>query len=321
MSTGVSGSRSTPRLDLGVAMWEYMEQAEDFVGTKVLPIMPVSVQSAKFSKIVREGILRRADVKHAAGDNYARDGFATEDDSFATEERGMEAKMPDQTRMFYKKDFDADLVASRIATRRVMAEQEIAISSLLFNDTTWNGSALKTTVATAWSNIAADIIGDVLAAKEKVRAGTGMDPDTLIISKAVLVYLMKNTGIRQALHYTTLPGLAAIRAALGPLFGLSKIHVAGGVYNSANEGLAASVSDIWGNERAMVAKTANPGDDIMTPCLGRTFAWTDFSPDGEGVLVEQYREEQTKSDIFRSINHCDEKVFDASFAHLIDLTP
>ena len=40
------------------------------------------------------------------------------------------------------------------------------------------------------------------------------------------------------------------------------------------------------------------------PCLGRTFLWANDSP--ANLMVEQYREEQTRSTIYRSRQHVDE---------------
>ena len=54
---------------------------------------------------------------------------------------------------------------------------------------------------------------------------------------------------------------------------------------------------------------------MTEPQLGRTIVWEQYIP---GLrYVEEYREEQTKSDIFRVEESIDEKVFDAYFAHLM----
>ena len=38
MGVDYQGQRAVPRMDLGVAMMEYVEQENEFIGTKILPI-------------------------------------------------------------------------------------------------------------------------------------------------------------------------------------------------------------------------------------------------------------------------------------------
>jgi hypothetical protein len=55
------------------------------------------------------------------------------------------------------------------------------------------------------------------------------------------------------------------------------------------------------------------GRDIMQPCVGRTFLWTADSP--SNAVVEEYREEQTRSDVYRVRHNVSEallKSYDSS---------
>ena len=58
----------------------------------------------------------------------------------------------------------------------------------------------------------------------------------------------------------------------------------------------ATITNIWDYEYAALIKTAS-GQDITEPCVGRTFLWTEDSP--TNPIVEEYREENRRSDIFR----------------------
>ncbi len=51
-------------------------------------------------------------------------------------------------------------------------------------------------------------------------------------------------------------------------------------------------------------------------CVGRTCLWTADSPDA--VMVEEYFEPQTRSDIYRARHHVDEKLVDADAMQLLD---
>jgi len=57
---------------------------------------------------------------------------------------------------------------------------------------------------TPWSTVAsATPIEDIITWQEQVRAATGIVPDTLIMSRAALNYVRKNTGIQEVLKYTS----------------------------------------------------------------------------------------------------------------------
>lgn len=54
----------------------------------------------------------------------------------------------------------------------------------------------KPIVATTWSDVSADIIGDLNAWKKLIREDSGEEPTTVYMHETVMTYLMKNTGIQ-----------------------------------------------------------------------------------------------------------------------------
>jgi hypothetical protein len=304
-------------------MWEYMLGANKFigagpVGAAVLPIFQTQKKAGTFSKITRESILRSRNVKRAPRAAYSRDEFEAKDQAFSCEERGHEQPLDDTERSLYASDFDAELAAARIAGNVVLLEQEKDIAAMILNTSTWTGAALYTDrSSTPWATAATDIIAHILAAKEKVRAGTGQKANALIVSEATLQNcLLVNTGIKSAIQYTAIPTQDAILRALAGLLGLPYILVADAVKNSAKEGQAFSGADVWSSTYAMVARIAE-SEDLAEPCIGRTMLWAEDSPDN--ATAEEYREEQTRSWIYRVRQHVDEVVFDSSFGHLLKI--
>lgn len=318
-----SGTYAAPRLDLGVALWEFMLGRTNFIGagpagSAVLPIFATQKKSAAFSKITRDSILRSRNVKRAPRAAYSRDDFDAKDQSFSCEERGHEVPLDDVERSLYASDFDAENASARVAANVILLEQEKDVSAQIFNTSTWTGASLYTDVSAApWATAASDVLAHIMAAKEKVRANTGMTANALIISKAVLEKGLKiNTGIKSAIQYTAIPTEDAVVRALGGLLGLKYILVGDAVKNTAKEGQAFSGSDVWSATYAMIARVAE-SEDLSEPCLGRTFLWASDSPDN--ATVEEYREEQTRSWIYRCRQNVDEVVFDANFGHLLKI--
>ena len=309
------GTRAIPRLELGEAALEFIQAQDEFIGTKVLPIFPTKKKASIFPAITRESITRDADTKRAPRGNYNRDSFQAKDRQYACEEHGLEGPLDDSEREMYSSDFDAELTTVQIVTRRVLQAQEKRIASAVFDTTTFSGSDLFTDYsAEPWDNGSSDVIAQVREVREKVRKNCGMDPGTLIMSKANIDRLLANSGIKGAIQYVARLTEAEILNALADILGVKKIVVGKGIYNSAKEGKSFKGADIWSDDYAMVA-VIGEGQRLSDPSMGRTFLWTADSP--ENATVEQYRDDAARSDIFRVRQHVDEIIIDPYFAHLM----
>jgi hypothetical protein len=314
-----SGSYGSPRLDLGEAMMEFIINANEFIGTRVWPWFKTSRKKASFSVITRESLLRPGkNVKRAPKSAYQRDEFEPEDKSYECVERGHEAMLDDSDRAHYQHDFQAERLCVQVAMRRVKLDQEIDIAASVFDGTTnftvANGK--RTDVSTAWTNAGADIIGDVQTAKEAVRGRVGDYANALIIGASQVPNLLKNTAIRSALGDDKEKGIKFILDRLRALLGIEHVLIGTAVYNTADEGQAYSGSDVWGSGWASVARIATDNDPLQMPSFGRSMLWVEDSP--EAVMVEDYPEAQTRSQVYRARMHADELLIDTAFAQLLD---
>jgi len=318
--TNYSGTYATPRLDLGEAFWEYNQAnaSASNIATSVLGTFNSSVKAGTFSAITREGILKSDSTARAAKSAYARGAHQAEDKAFACIEYGYEEVVDDSERALYASDFDAEMASLVIAAGKIERAQELRTSAAVFNATTWTGASLYTDVSSVpWATITTDIIGDVIAAKEKVRTGTGMGANALIIGEATMADLLTNTGIKNQFPGAPMITYDMVQSALSSIFGLDRLIVGGAVQNTAAEGQTAVIADAWSNTYAMVAKVANSGDSLSTPCIGRSVLWSGDS--ASNLVVETYREEQSRGDVVRARQNVDELIIDASFGHLLEI--
>lgn len=316
MGVDYKGTKGVPRMDLGIAVMEYVEEAEEFIGTKVLPIFRTKKKESTYPVITRESITRDADTKRAPRGNYNRDGFEAEDGSYKCEEHGLEGALDDGEREMYASDFDAELITSKITARRVLQAQEKRIAAGVFNTGTFAGAALYTNYSGApWDAAGSDAIGQIRAIKTKVRQNCGMKANALICSGTNIDRLKGNTGIKDSIKYVARLTDAELMNALADIFGLKYVIVADGIRNSAKEGQSFVGADIWSDDYAMVARVIENGQDFSQPGLGRTFLWENDSP--ENAVVEQYRDETVRSDIFRVRQHVNEVIADPYFGHLM----
>jgi hypothetical protein len=311
------GTYATPRADLGEALREYVPENTRFIATEVLPEFPVTQKAATASVATREGFLKRVDSKKAKGAAFNRAVTEMEDIAYGCVRYGLEDVLDDEDRALYANDFDAELGVTEAIKHKLLVEQEIRASTLIFNTSTWTGATLYTDNSSSgpWDTTATDIVKQIIAAKEKVRTLTGMTPNALIVNETVLGYLLMNAGIKSRFPGAAIITEEMIRANLAAVLGLSKLIVGGKVYDSADQGQTASLSNVWSSLYAMVAVIST--GSLRQGGLGRTFRWTKLDADGTNVV--QYREEQTEGDVYRVSNCVDEKLFDASYGHLLKI--
>ena len=308
---------AVPRADLGVAFHEYSPTRVRMIARDILPILNVGKEAATISVTRRENA-NIPETKHANGTAYGRVELYMEDMPYACVDHGLEGQVTDRDRAKFADDFDAELEKTAAVKVKMLLAREKRVKNLIFNTTTWTGTALYTdNSGSPWDNIATDIIDQIGKAKEKVRLNTGVPANALIIGEAAMQNMLKNTKIIARFPGTAVITEAILRAAMAAIFGLQDLIVGQAAYNSADEGLAASMTDMWGDDYAMVAALGAEGMPMSEPQLGRTILWQSFISDIE--YVESYREEQTKSDIIRVEHSVDEKVFDKYFGHLMKI--
>lgn len=332
MGYPTSGTTVQMRPDIVGAMEEFdvMADMEGFIGHRVFLGFDSMVQSGKFGKITLESLLQNAATERAPGSGYNRGQFRFTDQSFSTSEHGFEVPVDDREAKMYASYFDAEVQAGRRAMRQVLENYEKRVAAAVFDTsaTGWDSgnAALFTSVGTEWSTAAsATPRANVKAAKLKVRQNSGLMANALIISYNVYENLKDCDDILDRVKYTNRALPEDITAdMLAEALGVRYLLVGNGLKNTANNAQAASLSDIWDDEYAMVCRIATNRRDIKEPCIGRTIHYTEdgseFS-DGDGtpprVAMESYREEQNRSQIMRARHDVQELVLYIEAGHLL----
>jgi len=312
-----TSSTTVQRPDLGQIAYEYAleESRKRFIGLDVLPAFPVAEKSADYPKIPLEALLKLPDIKRAPKSGYTRDDFNWETGTYNCEEYGFESPLDEVERKMYAYLFDAEKVATLRAMEVVLRWREKRIKDLLFN--TSNFSVHD--VTTKWSDAtSATPKADVKTGVDTIRDATGLEPNVFICSRSVFDNVMVTAEIKDYIKYTqahlTL-SFEAQKNLLAQYFGLEKILVGDAVYDAGKKGKATATTSIWGTEYGMVAKVATQGWNPKEPCVGRSMIWTADSP--TDPVVEQYYEEQTRSDIYRVRHNTDEVLVFPAAAYLL----
>lgn len=297
------------RPDLGSLVYEYMFTAEQrgFIGLQVMPVFNTGKQSSNYPIIPIESVLKVPDTKRAARGNYARGDWKFESGDYSCEEYGWEEPVDDVEAALYDDYFDAEEVSAEIATDILLRGQEQRIASTVMNPT---NAIASNDVDNEWDKPAdatpkADINGGIKAMRES----SGLTPNAAIMSKTVFDNVMNTDEIRDYLQYTSphlVQGEEAQRQTLARYFGVDRVLVGNAIKDAAKRGKDKSISDIWDDEYVALARISGGGKRLREPVFGRSFLWTEDSP--QEIVTESYRDESIRSNIIRVRNNIDEAI-------------
>lgn len=292
------------RPDLGAYVMERQHDRAEFVADRIFPTFSVQQASACYPVIPIEALFSAPSDDRAYRGAYQRDDFQYERGYYTTREHGREEPIDDAERAITDQEMPgaADYMAVERAMDKILRTREKRVADKTFNATNFTAHDITNEWDDATNATPIDDVNDAVLA---FKIQCGMDPDILLMNDLVFRNLRTCDKVLARLAYT-FPGLDSNRltpAQVAQLLDVKEILVTGGMYNSADKGLSASLSRIWSSEYAALIKLCAP-NDFTTPGLGRTFL---FAPDSPGMpVVEQYREEQIRSDIYRVRYNADE---------------
>jgi hypothetical protein len=286
------------RPDLGAAAHEYMEgDTMGMIGLQLMPIFRTPVASGGYPVITKETLMKIQETARAPKSAYNRGDWVYERGTFSTSEEGWEEPIDDTERELFDLEApgEADYVATQRAVNILARGLENEIAGKLFNSTNFTAHS----ITHEWDDATNAVpISDVNTGKAAFRLQCGMLPDTLTIAYSTFLNLLEVDQIIDRLKYTfpmvDYNQMGSVE--LAHIFNVPRVLIGGAVKDTGGGGQDASISDIWDSEYALLSLTGN-GRDLREPSIGRTFLWTVDSPNMP--VVEQYREEQIRSDVFR----------------------
>jgi hypothetical protein len=316
-----TSSLATQRPDLATFLeFDLESEKAGYIATQVFPVIDVQSQAGNFGKIPIEQLLQQRDTKRAPGSGYARGNWTFEPAVYATEEHGAEEPVDDREAKMYAEYFAAEQISTMRAFSAVLRNAEQRVADAVFNATTWNGASLTTGITHEWDDATNCVpLTDVEAAVQKIYDNSGLWANALVINRKVFRNLRNSNQVVDRIESNG-AGNAAKPSditvqMLAAAFDLDYIIVAGTSKNGAREGQAATPTQIWSGEYAMVCRVSTSAD-MRDPCIGRTFHWTQ---DGSSIggTVESYRDERVRGDVIRVRHDVDELVLYPQAGHLL----
>jgi hypothetical protein len=297
-----SNAAAVFRADLSGHVFETAEWEKNLVGSRVLPIINVDAQQGQYPvfKKTKGQLLKRTVKARAAYGAFPRSTTSYEQDTYNCQEWGHEQAVDDTVAKNVKRFFDAELIATNLARRKLLLDYEIRTAAAVFNTT--NFSATNSGAAYTSANLATfDFALDVEGIKDSL-ISQGESPNTIVIPFQVWSRIKASTKFQNRLRGAGLSSDSVLNVsaeAAAEVLELENVIIAKSVYDSAAEGQTFTSALIWANTYCWLGKVTSAGTPaaMLQGGAGYTLNWSQFGPP---VGISTYREENVKSDIVRA---------------------
>jgi hypothetical protein len=281
-----------------------------FVAHTWFPTVPVTDEAFKYYVFDMNSIGRNKMQPRAPGTVAQEGQWNISETSALCLQYGYREKVPEELQLSAGPAADIDIAATRSCAEVSLINGEVRASAY-FTTSIWTGgiginggsSGADITAGTAtgsnqviyWNNSASTPLLDVAVQAQGLLLNGKRLPNTLILGALVLPQLLNHPTIIARLNAGQTTGYArADLVALALAFGVERVLVAQGVYNSANENATATANFIFTPKSAWLGYVA-PQPAIMTPSAGYRFAWAGIAGNTEGVRNWKYWDQPMRS--------------------------
>lgn len=309
---------ATIRHDLNTVVMEASLADTFYIGPKLLPFYGVDAKSGIYPKLTKtvSELLKPGSTDRERSGSYGRIKRAWTNDTYDTQDRGLEEEIDDVDVKDISRWFDLESITATLVLRAMLLAQEIRAAAAILNTTTF-GSATNSAVAYTEANIATiDGPQDIQLAIERIM-NNAEKPDTIVMSPNVYNRLRRSTLMKSFITGSNLPAANITPNTIQQAFaanGIEQVLIGMARYDGAVKKATQtySATNVWGDTYIWVGRVGS--GDPMNGGAGRTLGW---NAEGGQFVTETYREEKIRSNIVRVRQHTIEKIIDASCGTLI----
>lgn len=292
---------NTPLTNVSIA---FIQNAKNFVASRVFPNIPVSKQSDRYytydrGEFNRDEAQLRAPGTESAGGSYTLDNTPT----YFANVFAFHKDIPDQVRNNADSVVNPDMEATNYVTMKALLKREKTFATNYLSTSVWTTDMTGVSSNPSgnqflqWNDANSNPIEDIRTGKRVVAESTGFEANTLVLGRSVWDKLVDHPDIIDRVKYGQTPGNPAAVSiqALASLLEVERILVMNAIENTAKEGATAAHSFIGGKKALLCHSASSPG--LMTPTAGYTFSWTGQTGAGqEGNRIRRFRMENLSSD-------------------------
>jgi hypothetical protein len=301
--------------DAYLTNYSYGLQMQDgvFVAGAASSRIPVTQEAGKFD-VYPPGYFWRDEAKvRPLGGRPVQVSYGIKEDAYMAEEWALEHVIDDRTRQNSRIQNRLDENATRLLTTKQMIRADRIWATSFFVSGVWGMEVTGGLAADeandiflSWADDASSPLSDIEDWKERIRAGTGMEPNTLVLGSNVRKRLKNHPEFVDRIKYTS--SAAITNAVMAAMFEVENLRVARSMYNAAEERLP---GDNNGGEdlqyivdpNSMWLGYIDPTPSLNSPTAIATFAWDSLVPgqtNDFGGVISRGRDGRAYSDYFHS---------------------
>ena len=269
----------------------YMNDADNFVASKVFPTVPVSKQSDLYFTYSQADFYRDQAQYRADGTESAGSGYSLSTSNYSSQVWALHKDIGDQVRANSDSPLNPDMDATKFLAHQMMIRQERDWASKFFTSGVWG---TDNTPSTLWDAASGSTpIDDIQTGISTILTNTGYLANTLVLSYAAYKSLRNNAQIVERYKYTSAESITP--DLIGKVVDIPRVLVMKGVYNSAKEGASATYAQM-GDKDALLCYVA-PSAGIMTASAGYNFVWNGVGGGlGTSTAVSRFRMDHLRAD-------------------------
>lgn len=290
---------------------------QNFIADKIAPVVGVTKQSNLFREWLRQDTLRIPDTHRAPRTVAKRIEWGVTTKAYFAKNYALGTDIPLED--LDNADNDIDLIrnATEGVTNGLLMDYESRIAGVL-TSTSNVGSSTTLSGTSQWTDDTNSTpVDDLETGKDAIHSTTGFEPNVLILGRAAYKALRRHPHILELLFPHGSGGKFARAEQLAELFELDKVLIGNQINNTADEGVTASYSNIWGGDAVLLYVNPNPG--LLVPSYMYSFRWTPSDFPG-AFAVQRSRKEgagEQNIEIIEAGYYQDEKVIAPELGYLI----
>ena len=237
----------------------------ELVWDRIFPVVPVAKESDTYFVFNKEE-LQDEDALRAAGAEAREITWDVTTATYTAQEYALRHLISDRIINNADVAVRPQVSTTQKLMRKILLGTERR-TALLCQDTRNVGSSATPSIK--WDGTSPLIETDIDTAKDTVRLAAGVEPTSIMLPYKVKDVVKRDSTILNLIRYTV-PGDILLRNGDLPpvLFNLETI-IAGAVRNTANEGAAESLGDVWVDNSLVFYKEPNPSLEALS--YGYTF--------------------------------------------------
>ena len=264
-------------------------KAEGLIADQLFPAVPVAKESDSFFIFDKANSMRIPLTERANGAEANEDNLLLSTATYRIAEEALKEVLSDRDRDNQDPGLNLEVSIVEELSQKLLVRREVDAADLVFTNGNWaNESSLA--AAGAWSantSVSSPIL-NALSAGSAIITNSGMKANVCVLDQRTFDAVKEHTSVVDRIKYTSADSVS--ESLIANLFNVAKLYVAYGTRNTANEGLAATMANIW-------TDSAWFGHVERAPGLRKPSALYAFKK-GSGVEVRRYRDEARRGEWF-----------------------